>query len=289
MSRLPDFLGIGAQKSGTTWLHHNLSQHPEVWLPPVKELHYFDHPHRTPSALLLPLRGWQARRARKELPRLWHSRRQPALLRWHLRFLLGVRCPGWYASLFEPGPGQICGEITPGYDTLDATAVARIRTLMPGLRIVYLLRDPLERLWSGLAMHADRCGWGPLDTLPRGRLMGYLDWDLPLRHCDYVANLATWERHFTRERVHVDFFDRLACEPAALFADLCGFLGVDASAARVPRDVATPQHARVYPPPPPDIAALLRRRLRPQVEGIHRRFDNPWTAAWLARLDAGEG
>ncbi len=38
----PDFLCIGAQRSGTTWLHHNLRQHPEIWMPPLKELHYFD-------------------------------------------------------------------------------------------------------------------------------------------------------------------------------------------------------------------------------------------------------
>jgi hypothetical protein len=40
----PNFLGIGAQKSGTTWLHDNLARHPQVWLPPVKEIHYFDRP-----------------------------------------------------------------------------------------------------------------------------------------------------------------------------------------------------------------------------------------------------
>ena len=38
----PNFLGIGAQKSGTTWLHANLSQHPQIWMPPVKEIHYLD-------------------------------------------------------------------------------------------------------------------------------------------------------------------------------------------------------------------------------------------------------
>jgi hypothetical protein len=285
VSRLPDFLGIGAQKSGTTWLHHNLSQHPGVWLPPVKELHFFDHPHRTPSALLLPLPGWQARRARKEIPRLWHARRDPAVLRWHLRFLLGVRRPAWYASLFEPAPGQICGEITPGYDILDDTAVARIRALMPGLRVIYLLRDPVERLWSALAMHAEKFRWGRLAGLPRERLMRYLDWELPRRHCDYLANLATWERHFPPGRVHVDFFDRLAAEPAALYRDLCGFLGVDASPGQIPADVATPRYPRRYPPPPPEIAALLRRRLRPQVEGLHRRFHNPFTARWLESID----
>ena len=39
--RLPDFLGLGVQKGGTTSLHCLLEQHPEVFLPPVKEVHYF--------------------------------------------------------------------------------------------------------------------------------------------------------------------------------------------------------------------------------------------------------
>ena len=38
----PDFIGIGAQKGGTSWLHTNLEKHPQIWLPPMKELHYLD-------------------------------------------------------------------------------------------------------------------------------------------------------------------------------------------------------------------------------------------------------
>ncbi len=38
----PDFVGIGAQKAGTTWLYHNLRAHPEIWMPPRKEIHYFN-------------------------------------------------------------------------------------------------------------------------------------------------------------------------------------------------------------------------------------------------------
>lgn len=40
--RLPDFLGIGAQKAGSTWLHANLIEHPQLYLPGSKELHFFD-------------------------------------------------------------------------------------------------------------------------------------------------------------------------------------------------------------------------------------------------------
>ena len=45
--RDPDFLVIGAYRAGTTWLHRVLRQHPALWLPPGKELHYFDKPGRT--------------------------------------------------------------------------------------------------------------------------------------------------------------------------------------------------------------------------------------------------
>jgi hypothetical protein len=38
----PDFLCIGAQKSGTSWLQRNMETHPQVWLPPIKEVHYLD-------------------------------------------------------------------------------------------------------------------------------------------------------------------------------------------------------------------------------------------------------
>ena len=38
----PDFLCVGAQKAGTSWLFHQLTLHPDFWMPPVKEVHYFD-------------------------------------------------------------------------------------------------------------------------------------------------------------------------------------------------------------------------------------------------------
>src|SRR6266478_1414402 len=38
----PDFLCIGAHKGGTTWLYQQLDSHPDFWMPPIKELHYFD-------------------------------------------------------------------------------------------------------------------------------------------------------------------------------------------------------------------------------------------------------
>src|SRR3954454_14322487 len=44
----PDFLCVGAQKAGTGWLYEQLRFHPDFWMPPVKELHYFDRSWRSP-------------------------------------------------------------------------------------------------------------------------------------------------------------------------------------------------------------------------------------------------
>jgi len=46
----PDFLCVGAQKGGTSWLYQQLESHPGFWMPPVKELHYFDKLSRTKTA-----------------------------------------------------------------------------------------------------------------------------------------------------------------------------------------------------------------------------------------------
>src|SRR5438094_6624595 len=42
----PDFLCVGAQKAGTSWLYRQLEPHPDFWMPPVKELHYLDNLNR---------------------------------------------------------------------------------------------------------------------------------------------------------------------------------------------------------------------------------------------------
>ena len=49
----PDFICIGAQKAGTTWLERNLRGHPQVWLPPVKAVRYFNDPSPRPLILRL--------------------------------------------------------------------------------------------------------------------------------------------------------------------------------------------------------------------------------------------
>lgn len=108
---LPNFLIIGAAKAGTTSLHHYLRQHPDIYLPPVKETNFF----------------WTEARAhgRKTVPTL-----------------------AAYERLFDgAGRAGAVGEISPQYLN-SATAAERIRRDLPGVRLVVSLRNPAERAWS---------------------------------------------------------------------------------------------------------------------------------------------
>jgi hypothetical protein len=119
--RLPDFLCLGAQKAGTTSLHHQLLQHPGIILPQQKELHYFS-------------------------------------LSFH-------RSTRWYAGHFaQARPDQLVGEVTPYY-LFHPHAPEWIARLLPQVRMIVLLRDPVERALSGY-FHSRRMGHEPLDLEP---------------------------------------------------------------------------------------------------------------------------
>lgn len=116
--RLPDFLGLGTQKGGTSTLHALLKTHPDVFLPARKEVHYFSlHAH------------------------------QPT---------------HWYANHYvEAKQDQRCGDITPYY-LFHPEAPERIHALLPGVKMIVLLRDPVERCLSQV-FHARRLGFEALE------------------------------------------------------------------------------------------------------------------------------
>ncbi|QIN77400.1 hypothetical protein GBA65_01495 [Rubrobacter marinus] len=164
----PDFLIIGAQKAGTSWLASNLSRHPDVWTPPLKEIHYFDQRAKEPPFVVSLMRlcrtgytdeDWypwywrnQSKRLLRSILRRSGRKPEPGTLSWALKFLSLPPSDRWYASLFEEGGGRKTGEATPEYAILEEAEVARVHELMPDARIVFFMRNPIERLYSSALM-----------------------------------------------------------------------------------------------------------------------------------------
>src|SRR2546429_9403479 len=136
---MPDFLVIGAPKAGTTALHAALAGHPELFMSPVKEPKFFltDGPP--------PRRGGGPGDVQTYREHIW--RRED------------------YEALFDAAPpGALRGESTPFY-LYDRQAQRRIRALIPGTRMIAVLRQPVERAPSNWT-HPWPARLDPLGDIP---------------------------------------------------------------------------------------------------------------------------
>lgn len=117
---LPNLVIIGAMKCGTTALHRLLDEHPDIAMARGKELNFFFGPATDPG--------------------------ENAASTWH-------RGLGWYAGQFDTR-ATIRGESSPGYTSPGHPEVAgRMTAVVPGVRLVYLVRDPIERAVSQYRHH----------------------------------------------------------------------------------------------------------------------------------------
>jgi hypothetical protein len=288
----PDFLVIGAQKAGTTWLDRNLRTHPAIWLPPEKEIHFFDLPRPFPFAALRwapdrAVRHWARHRLCRDLGKVERGEQSAD---WYARYYHALRGWKWYRSLFAPQAGQICGEATPRYAVLPDWKIRSIRRHMPRLKIIYMLRDPLDRMWSDLAMfHDQRFGGKGTRHVGETGESGLLGARAALKHSRYAENIGRWQKYFPQEQFFIGFLEDAAAQPGELLARLFCFLGVDTS-HKPPDDIAGRKiNFAEYPAMPPETASRLSRVLVDDTRALHQKIGGSHTATWVARMEDPAG
>lgn len=273
----PDFLCIGAQKAGTTWLHHQLKEHPDIWLPPVKELHYFDRPQVKRYINYFFRRGLLGRTVRRNFMRLL-LRRNPG---WHWRFVFGKRTDKFYSSLFQPRENQICGEITPAYSRLRKEHVGRIASTVPTVKVIYLLRYPPDRIWSQVNMYK-RVRKKDLH-FPTQEVVT-VKRDMLILNSQYYSNLSLWRAYFNPEQIFVGFFDELETNPENLLDSICRFLEVDPKKFPKTEKTHEPKNKGDYQEKmPKELEKHFTRELFHEIEMIYRTYPNDFTEAWMKR------
>lgn len=233
---LPDFLVIGGQKCGTTALYAYLRWHPAITGPAWKEVSYFDRHYGRGEA--------------------WYRGQFPSR-------------PWLWLSGGRRGRRPLVGEASPSY-VLHPYAPERVRALVPGVRLVLLLRDPVDRAFSHY-QHEVALGREPLSfeqALEREpqRLSGELArlgdtsyfshawWDHTyLARGRYAEQLERWLAVFPREQLLVLTSERLRADPSVAYARVLEHLGAE------PLELPDypPIFAREYAP----MAAATRERL----------------------------
>ncbi len=290
----PDFLGIGAQKAGTTWLHAQLAAHPDVWVPPPKELHFFDRGREYPSPhdlseesffqRIVGEESWEGPRTLAGLQRvaeLWKSgdRKQA---RWWWRFLTGKYDEAWYRRLFPTDGFAAVGEITPEYAILSMEDIRRVRDVNPGMRLILLLRDPVERSWSSIRYNHQE-GFNSVNIESIDEVLAEARSPRLMRRCDYTGMISRYLECFPASQLCVGFFDAISEQPEVILREILDFLGVDAG--ELPeaelRKSFNPSREREMPV---ELRDALNDMYRPMVGKLAEAVGG-YASRWLARMD----
>ncbi|MCF7908407.1 MAG: sulfotransferase [Candidatus Omnitrophica bacterium] len=232
----PDFLVIGAMKSGTSWLRRNLKQHPDIWMPPLKELHYFNRAEFY-QPICRSVRGrFLARfigtdRLSKALRKLLIQRIKGNIgwfswesMLWDFRYFFGKYDDEWCASLFEFGKGKVTGEASPTYANLKPEEIKRISKIMPKVKIIYILRNPINRTWSNLK-HLAREARRRVNTYSQGELVGMIEKGSVKIVSEYLQVIDNWQANFSKEQIFIGFFDEIVRDPEGILLRLYKFFG----------------------------------------------------------------
>lgn len=206
---LPNFIIIGAAKSGTTALYHYLEQHPQIYMSPKKETNFFaleaekldSHEPSTP----------QVEKKHKPIDNITA-----------------------YCELFKGVSDEMAvGEASPWY-LYHPRVPERIQHYLPDVRLIAILRNPAERAYSHF-LNSVRDGAEPLTDFAQAlqeeevRVRNNLD---PLRwHYQqmgfYYVQLKRYFETFDRRQIQIYLYDDLKANPAGLVQDIFQFLAVD--------------------------------------------------------------
>ncbi len=185
-----DFIGIGANKAGTSWVNKILSAHPQICTAEPKEVHFFHD--------------------RKTFTRATHAGNFPKGLSWYKRFF--KHCPNT----------KIKGEITPMY-MVDEKVPARIKNIFPDVKIILCLRSPIERATS--QYHFERY-FNRRESRPMRQALqqepNYIENGL------YYQALQRYLDYFPLSSIHLIWFEDIKQKPKEVASSLYAFLGVSA-------------------------------------------------------------
>ena len=219
----PNFFIVGVAKGGTTSLHAYLSQHPQVYMSPIKETNYFSQADMHPDLF--------NREYRDDIS-LDLVRYLSGSMTQHVHI---ANIEHWddYIQLFRDAEGRkAVGEASTSYLFCPSTA-ARLAETFPDARIVMILRNPIDRAYSHYLMNL-RLG-KTLDTdfiheIEADYQRSTKGWGVSRLYLElglYAEQVRRYLEHFPKQQVHIILYDDYRENARETMQSLCRFLDID--------------------------------------------------------------
>lgn len=266
------FVCIGAQKSGTTWLAKVLADHPELFLTPVKEIHYFDHVAGITEHLGARKRKSRYRKYHQRMWTQWHHfGEHRAQWSWYRDYMGNPIDDAWYGRLFRHrGAKAFAGEVTPEYAIVGRDGLAHIKRIAPDARVLFIMRNPVTRAWSQV-LHQCRSRDLDANRQSPAAISAMLAEPHFARFCDYARTLDDMASVFRPDQTLSLFYEEMHADRLAALRQVCGFIGIGFDAAMfggLGRRFNRSQEAEL----PAAVREHMRGLYRPQAEAVRRRL-----------------
>ncbi|MBI1813479.1 MAG: sulfotransferase [Deltaproteobacteria bacterium] len=273
LSYFPDFLIVGPQRTGTTWLHAHLRYHPQIMLAEPKELFFFsslktpDSPRYRSNEL-----GWYLQ--------FFHE----PLWRVVFRNLMSVRL---YRELYRP---QVRGEATASYATLDRDVIQEIAALKPDIKIVLMIREPIDRAWSHAKKDLVRNKGRKFAEVSAGEFERFFAEPYQRQCARYVEQIDNWSVYLRPGNLLVGLFDDVDAQPEALLLEVMRFLGVASDRRYISGAVSEPVNPTGVSTIPEQYRRRLEALLKDDIIRLKERLGLSWDLAGkLERRPGGSG
>ena len=223
LKNLPTFLIVGAVKAGTTSLHEYLQLHPEVYMSPIKETNFFSDADMLFDDFNVDYKQDVSINVDKYLSGAMDTKLHIA----------HVRTWEQYQKLFRNIKNEkAIGEVSNSYLFLPSTPTA-IKDKLPTVKIVMILRDPVERLYSQFLMNLklgkikERDLLKEIEADQQKQKKGWGVSHLYLEVGNYYEQVKRYYDQFPSEQIKVILFDDFKKDAKGTMKDLFKFLGVD--------------------------------------------------------------
>jgi hypothetical protein len=231
---LPNFIIIGSAKCGTSAVADQISGHPEIYIPPIKEVHFFDRVYKASAT--------------KEDQRK------------HLQA---------YSAMYAGGRNRKRrGDATVAYSMYPVIShVPRaIKETLGDVKLIYIVRDPLARIVSHFR-HAVRDGE---DADFNDWITSRFAWDYSICRSDYSLQMQLYEDVFGPDSVYVCFYEDFCSNREAFLSNLFCYLEVESSfAKRIPNSIVNQTRDSI---PYPEVSQSSIKFIQDSLGVQSRRF-----------------
>jgi len=270
-------LGMGAQKAGTSWLYEYLTRSPGVDFGGIKEYHIWDA--RQDAVLFGEFR------LNERL--LFKHKKSPKLREFQIRYAM-QKIENYYGlhfqGLLQRSGKHITGDMTPSYAGLNVKMLRRLRDEVEfngfRIKVVFLMRDPVERIWSAVRMERRIFGnhIGDINTLPPELEQVAKKYAQPKTEIRtrYDWTIRTIEQVFAPKDIFYGFYEEMFT-PGEL-EPLCAFLGVPCRPEEIDIHVNITKRTQEMAP---DLRARIQAHYAPVYDFCARRFPQT-TGLWAS-------